>query len=84
MAARNALALAERLAERLGRIDGIVAVALGGSLARGEGRPDSDIDLGIYFRGANRPERSALRALAQELDDRHFSLGVRVFSGDRP
>lgn len=39
------------LAERLVAIDGVVAVALGGSRARGTHRPDSDIDLGLYYRG---------------------------------
>ncbi len=39
------------LAERLVAVDGVVAVALGGSRARGTHRPDSDIDLGLYYRG---------------------------------
>jgi hypothetical protein len=60
--------LIERIAARLGQIDGVVAVVLGGSRARGAARRDSDIDLGIYYRPAHCP---SLRALAQELDDRH-------------
>jgi hypothetical protein len=63
--------LAQRVADQLGRIDGVVAVVLGGSHARGEARPDSDIDLGIYYRPNRPPSVAALRALAQELDDRH-------------
>ncbi|MBK9179169.1 MAG: nucleotidyltransferase domain-containing protein [Acidimicrobiales bacterium] len=39
------------LAERLAGVRGVVAVALGGSRAWGEHRPDSDWDLGIYYRG---------------------------------
>ncbi|MEU9507520.1 nucleotidyltransferase domain-containing protein [Micromonospora sp. NPDC048170] len=39
------------LADRLCAVGGVVAVALGGSRARGEHRPDSDWDLGLYYRG---------------------------------
>jgi predicted nucleotidyltransferase len=39
----------EELAERLAEIPGVVAVALGGSRARGEGRPNSDWDFGLYY-----------------------------------
>jgi predicted nucleotidyltransferase len=41
----------ERLAERLAEIPGVVAVALGGSRARGEERADSDWDFGLYYEG---------------------------------
>lgn len=36
---------------RLGALPGIRAVVLGGSRARGTHRPDSDWDLGLYYRG---------------------------------
>ncbi|MFI6685778.1 nucleotidyltransferase domain-containing protein [Streptomyces sp. NPDC050485] len=39
------------LAERLTEVPGVRAVALGGSRARGTHRPDSDWDLGLYYRG---------------------------------
>jgi predicted nucleotidyltransferase len=68
----NALELARRVAERLGAIKGIVAVALGGSWARGEAHPDSDIDFGLYYEPERPPSVEALRGLAQELDDRHL------------
>ncbi len=38
----------------LHRIPGVIAVVLGGSRARGEERPDSDWDFGLYYRGAQR------------------------------
>jgi predicted nucleotidyltransferase len=38
---------AEGIAERLGKVTGVVAVALGGSWARREGSPNSDVDLGV-------------------------------------
>ena len=40
----------EALTERLARIPNVVAVTLGGSRARGEDRPDSDWDFGLYYR----------------------------------
>jgi len=51
----------EWLAEKLRVIPGVVAVTLGGSRARGEQRPDSDWDFGLYYRG--RLDADHLRAL---------------------
>lgn len=53
------------MASRLAALPGIRAVALGGSRARGTHRPDSDWDLGVYYRGA--PDLAALTALASEV-----------------
>lgn len=53
------------MAARLTALPGIRAVALGGSRARGTHRPDSDWDLGLYYRGA--PDVAALAALASEV-----------------
>jgi predicted nucleotidyltransferase len=39
----------EGLAERLAEIPGVVAVALGGSRARGDEQPESDWDFGLYY-----------------------------------
>ncbi|MFE4452530.1 nucleotidyltransferase domain-containing protein [Streptomyces sp. NPDC056796] len=52
------------MASRLVRLPGVEAVALGGSRARGTHRPDSDWDLGVYYRGT--PDVSALTATASE------------------
>lgn len=54
-----------RIAHRLQQVDGVVAVALGGSRARGTHRPDSDVDLGLYYREPL--HTAALRRLATEL-----------------
>lgn len=39
------------MAEQLADVPGVVGVVLGGSRARGDHRPDSDYDVGIYYRG---------------------------------
>lgn len=67
------------VAERLSQIDGITAVVLGGSRARGAATPESDTDLGIYYHPDHPPSLEALRALAQELDDRHTTELVTDF-----
>jgi predicted nucleotidyltransferase len=38
------------LAERLASVRGVVGVTLGGSRARGDHTPESDVDLGVYYR----------------------------------
>ncbi|WP_326609871.1 nucleotidyltransferase domain-containing protein [Streptomyces scopuliridis] len=50
----------EAMALRLMSVRGVRAVALGGSRARGTHRPDSDWDLGVYYRGE--PDVAALAA----------------------
>ncbi|WP_431682279.1 nucleotidyltransferase domain-containing protein [Kitasatospora sp. KL5] len=52
------------LAAELAAVDGVVGVCLGGSRARGTHRPDSDHDLGLYYRGPL--DTGALRTLAAE------------------
>ncbi|MCX4553980.1 nucleotidyltransferase family protein [Streptomyces sp. NBC_01500] len=56
------------MADQLCTLPGIRAVALGGSRARGTQRPDSDWDLGLYYRG--RPDLPALTALAADFTGR--------------
>jgi predicted nucleotidyltransferase len=53
------------LGQQLASVSGVVAVVLGGSRARGTHRPDSDFDLGVYYRGSL--DVAALRALAVEV-----------------
>ena len=43
------------LAADLAALPGAVSVVLGGSRAAGTHRPDSDWDLGLYYRAARRP-----------------------------
>jgi predicted nucleotidyltransferase len=81
---QHILEQAEQIATRLGQIDGVVAVALGGSWARGAGKPGSDIDLGIYYHPDQPPSIAALRQLAQELDDNHPTDAVTDFGAGDP
>ncbi|PYE54840.1 nucleotidyltransferase domain-containing protein [Deinococcus yavapaiensis] len=62
-------ALAFRLADRLATVPGIVAVLLGGSRARGAARPDSDLDLGLYYEGPRALNVDALSALCRDVDE---------------
>jgi predicted nucleotidyltransferase len=62
-------ALVDDLAHRLIAIDGVAAVVLGGSFARGRARPESDIDLGVLYSERAPFAIEALRALAAALND---------------
>lgn len=55
-------AIIENMAGQLARVPGVVGVMLGGSRARGEERPGSDWDIGVYYRGGL--DLDALRTLA--------------------
>jgi len=78
------LDLSRQIATRLGDIDGVLAVAIGGSWARGDAYPDSDGDIGIYYRPGNTPKVVTLRRLAQELDDRHLTEAATQFGAWGP
>ncbi len=71
--------LALRVASLLGSVRGVAAVVLGGSWARREAHPDSDLDLGIYYHPDHRPSIGALRDVARQLDDRHAAATVTDF-----
>jgi predicted nucleotidyltransferase len=81
---RATVELARRIAGRLGEIEGVVAVALGGSWARGEARAGSDVDLGIYYRDERRPPLEELHRLAKDLGYRNPAQPVTDFGGWGP
>lgn len=57
-----------RIAQRLHAADGVEAVVLGGSRARGTHHEGSDVDLGLYY-DADHLDMRALRAAAHEIAD---------------
>ena len=70
MSGANAtLPIVEELVVRLAAIEGVVAVALGGSYARGTQRSDSDIDLGLYYRDGLPFSIDALKDITDDVDD---------------
>lgn len=77
-------ALISGIAQRLQTINGVEAIALGGSRARGTHRSDSDIDIGIYYRPAYPLDLDALERLAIEIDDQHRTALVTEFGSWGP
>lgn len=67
--------------DRLQSIEGIVAIALGGSRARGTHTPKSDVDLGLYYQPENPPDLPSLNHLASELDDNHRTNLITPIGG---
>jgi hypothetical protein len=65
----NPLELANFVTQRLSTVKGVVAVVLGGSHARGNAKPDSDIDLALYYYPDKPLDVAKLRVLADELED---------------
>lgn len=63
------------LAERLLAVPGVVAVALGGSRARGDALPSSDVDLGLYVDA--RLDLAALGALARDVSGPDATVSPR-------
>lgn len=61
--------LVSSLSNRLGAIQGVAAVVLGGSHARGRARPGSDIDLGVLYSEANPFSIKSIRELAEDVND---------------
>ncbi len=51
------------------QVAGVQAVVLGGSRGRGNAKPDSDYDIGIYFDSADTFDIAALNRRAQKWDD---------------
>src|SRR5947208_14282960 len=61
--------LVSSLAKRLSSIQGIKAVVLGGSHARGRAQPGSDIDLGLLYSEAAPFSIQSVRELAEDIND---------------
>jgi predicted nucleotidyltransferase len=75
----NVQATVERVAGRLRSIAGVKGIALGGSRARGVVGAEADVDVGIYYSADARPDVEAVRAAANELDDRGRADGFGAY-----
>lgn len=64
------------LVQALSEVDGLVAVALGGSRARGTARPDSDYDIGLYYDAAAPLDTARLLAAVRPLVDAPTAAAV--------
>lgn len=60
----------EDLTSALKAIQGVAAVVLGGSRAKGTHHPGSDFDLGLYYDPASPPDPEELCKIAKRYDDR--------------
>ena len=59
--------LLNAIAFELSKISGVIAVALGGSYARRTARPDSDLDVGLYYSKNSPPDIEAIRRCAETI-----------------
>lgn len=57
------------LVDKLQNVGGVQAIVLGGSFASETARPDSDIDIGLYYEESKPLDIVAIRAIANELHD---------------
>jgi predicted nucleotidyltransferase len=61
--------LLQQLVDQLKPVQGLRAIVLGGSYASGSQRPDSDIDIGLYYEENQPLDTDQIRAIASLLND---------------
>lgn len=61
--------LLPQLVDQLKPVPGLRAIVLGGSYASGTQRPDSDIDIGLYYQKGRPLDIDQIRAIASSLND---------------
>ena len=83
----NSAGVQERLddlVERLRSVEGVAALALGGSRARGTATPRSDIDLALFYTPQEPLDLDALQQVAQAVDDEHRAGILTAIGGWGP
>jgi predicted nucleotidyltransferase len=55
------------IVDRLRSVPNVVAVVLGGSFAQGLARPESDVDIGLYYRQASPFPVDHVRSVAESI-----------------
>lgn len=73
--------LLQEVVDHLAEVEGIEAIALGGSRAGGDHTPKSDFDIGIYYSQADKLALGSLDRVAAELDDSH-ATGLTTALGE--
>ncbi|GGG60301.1 nucleotidyltransferase domain-containing protein [Paenibacillus radicis (ex Gao et al. 2016)] len=73
-----------KIINELKQIDGVSALVLGGSRARGTENPNSDIDIGIYYNTSNGLDIARLNEIASSLDDNRREHLVTEIGGWGP
>ena len=63
--------LIQEIVEEVKQVQGVKAIVLGGSRARGTHKPSSDVDLGIYYDPDSPLDVNVLGNVAGQLDDEH-------------
>ncbi len=76
--------LTQKIVDEVKRVEGVSAVVLGGSRARGTHTPSSDIDLGIYYHPSRPLDLKELSEVAAKLDDAHRAELVTPIGGWGP
>ncbi len=64
----------DTLVAEIAQLDGVVAIVLGGSHARGYAHAGSDVDLGVLYDEGAPFALAALRAICARLDDSHLPV----------
>ncbi|TKC19556.1 DNA polymerase subunit beta [Robertmurraya kyonggiensis] len=72
------------IVDSLKEINGVSALVLGGSRARGTENPSSDIDIGIYYDSEKELDITQLRRVATQIDDDHRENIVTEIGGWGP
>src|SRR4051812_45017466 len=73
--------LLQETLDKLRAVKGIAAVVLGGSYATGAQRPDSDLDLGLYYRDQSPFAIDDIRQIAQSLAQSLAQNGQATVTG---
>ena len=61
------LDLLNAIAFQLSKVPGVIAIVLGGSYARRNARPDSELDIGLYYSKNSPPDIEAIRGCAETI-----------------
>jgi predicted nucleotidyltransferase len=77
-------ALIQEIVDEVKRVEGVKAIVLGGSRARGTHTSTSDVDLGIYYHPDSPLDLHALGKVATQLDDEHRADVITDIGGWGP